>query len=200
MVGKLPSFWEHLFSVAFAVSFREWIIYRFKGRIICSIHPVLLVPIFPSYTPQKSNILTQRVMFFFDVFRFQGGLFFRLHVLFSRPFHYVWQKHKPRHVATKNKSWRLHSFELLHECSQNDLFHEVSPAPQVNQAVTFSSPNIGVTFITFELKGHVFTHHPKKVTFSQNCQAWDNYVSLLFWCEGQTQQLQVCSPKPVGYI
>ena len=149
------------------------ITYCFQGRIICSIHPVLLVPICFS----------------------KAAFFSRFHVLFSRPFSSVWHDvHKPRHVATKNNPWRLHSFELLHECSQIDLFYDISCASWI-KPWPFHPQTLEITFITFELKGHVFTHHPIKVTFSQNCQAWDICLSSL----QRTQQLGFWSHKPVGW-
>ena len=58
------------------------------------------------------------------------------------------------------------SFELLHECSENDLFHEVSPCfTGDSAAVTQLHPQtLEVTLTTFELIRVTFSHFqgPKK--------------------------------------
>ena len=48
------------------------------------------------------------------------------------------------------------------------------------QFVTFSSPKVEGHLIRLLSSGHVFTHHPKKVTHSQNCQVhiWPAFTCI----------------------
>ena len=49
----------------------------------------------------------------------------------------------------------------------------MAPGPGDSAAVTQLDPQVG-DYLTNLWKGHVFTHHPKKGTNSQNCQVDDH--------------------------
>ena len=72
---------------------------------------------------------------------------------------------KPSEISLLQKEFVEAGFSHYWSNSRNKRF----PLPGDSAAVTFSSPIVGSHDFTIE-KGHVFTHHPKKVGHQQNCQ------------------------------